>query len=89
MLEAMHASNDRAPFASHFCSTHTWVAGVIVAQEGGPGFSTYTADFDLYQEAFTGGNLGYASAIGVVLLLVIALVTGIAVGLLRWRRRLA
>ena len=62
---------------------------IYVLTQGGPGFSTYTADFDLYQEAFAGGNLGYASAIGIVLLVVIGIVAGLTVGLLRWRRRLA
>src|SRR5215469_1736164 len=32
MLDAMHASNELAPLASHFCSTHKWIAGVTVAQ---------------------------------------------------------
>lgn len=54
---------------------------------GGPGYSTYTVDFDLYQEAFTSGRLGYASAIGVVQLLVIAALGGLTVALLRRRRR--
>jgi ABC-type sugar transport system permease subunit len=62
---------------------------IYTLTQGGPGFSTYTADFDLYQEAFAGGNLGYASAIGVVLMVVIGIVAGLTVGLLRWRRRLA
>jgi ABC-type sugar transport system permease subunit len=62
---------------------------IYTLTQGGPGFSTYTADYDLYQEAFAGGNLGYASAIGVVLLVVIGLVAGLTVGLLRRRRRLA
>lgn len=62
---------------------------IYTLTHGGPGFSTYTADFDLYQEAFAAGNLGYASAIGVVLLIVIGLVAGLTVGLLRRRRRLA
>jgi ABC-type sugar transport system permease subunit len=62
---------------------------IYTLTHGGPGFSTYTADFDLYQEAFTGGNLGYASAMGVILLIVIGLVAGLTVGLLRWRRSLA
>jgi len=61
---------------------------IYTLTQGGPGLSTYTADFDLYQEAFTAGNLGYASAIGVVLLIVIGIVAGLVVGLLRWRRRL-
>jgi ABC-type sugar transport system permease subunit len=59
---------------------------IYTLTRGGPGFSTYTVDYDLYQEAFTTGQLGYASAIGVVLLAVIAIVGGLVIGLLRWRR---
>jgi ABC-type sugar transport system permease subunit len=59
---------------------------IYTLTQGGPGFATYTADFDLYQEAFANGRLGYASAIGVVLLLVVAVVAGLAVALLRGRR---
>jgi len=32
MLDAMHASSDCAPFASHLPCTQTWTAGVMVAQ---------------------------------------------------------
>jgi ABC-type sugar transport system permease subunit len=62
---------------------------IYTLTKGGPGYSTYTVDFDLYQEAFAGGNLGYASAIGVALLFVIAVIAGLTVALLRWRRRAA
>jgi ABC-type sugar transport system permease subunit len=50
---------------------------------------TTVVDFFLYQEAFTGGNLGYASAVGVIMLVVIAAVGGLVLGLLRARRRFA
>lgn len=53
---------------------------------GGPGFATYTVDFDLYAEAFTTGALGYASAIGVTMLAIMAVLGALLVGLLRWRR---
>jgi multiple sugar transport system permease protein/raffinose/stachyose/melibiose transport system permease protein len=53
---------------------------------GGPGFATYTVDFDLYQEAFTGGQLGYASAIGVVLLIIMVIIGVLTLGVLRRRR---
>jgi ABC-type sugar transport system permease subunit len=53
---------------------------------GGPGSATYTVDFDLYKEAFTLGALGYASSIGVALLVIIAALGGATVGVLRWRR---
>lgn len=54
---------------------------------GGPGYSTYTVDFDLYQEAFSTGRLGYAAAIGVVLVLVIGAVGAVVLGALRLHRR--
>lgn len=60
---------------------------IYTLTHGGPGYSTYTADFDLYQEAFTNGRLGYASAIGVALALIIAAVGGLTLAVLRARRR--
>lgn len=51
--------------------------------------NTTVVDFFLYQEAFTSGNLGYASAVGVVMLLAIAVIGGLVLGLLRARRRFA
>lgn len=60
---------------------------IYTLTHGGPGFHTYTVDFDLYQEAFTSGRLGYASAIGVVLFGIIAAAAGLAMAILRARRR--
>jgi ABC-type sugar transport system permease subunit len=62
---------------------------IYTLTHGGPGYSTYTVDFDLYQEAFSAGRLGYAAAIGVVLVLVIGAVGGIVLAALRVRRRAA
>ena len=62
---------------------------VFALTHGGPGHSTYVVDFDLYQEAFSSGRLGYASAIGIVLLAVIAAVAGLLIGALRLRKRFA
>jgi ABC-type sugar transport system permease subunit len=62
---------------------------VFALTHGGPGHSTYVVDFDLYLEAFSSGRLGYASAMGIVLLIVIAAVGGLVLGALRLRRRLA
>lgn len=59
---------------------------IYTLTHGGPGFHTYTVDFDLYQEAFASGRLGYASAIGVVLFLIIAAAAAPVLALLRWRR---
>jgi multiple sugar transport system permease protein len=45
---------------------------VYVITKGGPGFSTYSAEFFIYDTAFTFQQLGYASAVGLVLTLIIA-----------------
>jgi multiple sugar transport system permease protein len=45
---------------------------VYVITNGGPGFTTYSAEFFIYDAAFTFQELGYASAAGVVLTLIIA-----------------
>jgi ABC-type sugar transport system permease subunit len=60
---------------------------IFALTHGGPGTSTYTVDFDLYQEAFTSGRLGYSAAIGVALLLMMAAIAGVTLALLRARRR--
>jgi ABC-type sugar transport system permease subunit len=59
---------------------------IYTLTSGGPGFATYTVDFDLYMEAFTTGALGYASAIGVAMLAIIGVLAIVIIGLLRWRR---
>jgi ABC-type sugar transport system permease subunit len=45
---------------------------IYVITAGGPGFSTYSAEYFIYDKAFTFSELGYASAAGVLLTLVIA-----------------
>jgi multiple sugar transport system permease protein len=45
---------------------------IFVMTNGGPGFDTYVTEFLIYNQAFTFQNLGYASAIGVALTLIIA-----------------
>jgi ABC-type sugar transport system permease subunit len=62
---------------------------IYTLTHGGPGHSTYTVDFDLYQEAFAAGRFGYASAIGVCLVIVIGVIGGVFLAVLRWRRRAA
>jgi ABC-type sugar transport system permease subunit len=52
---------------------------------GGPGHSTYTVDFDIYQEAFRNGDLGYASSLGVTLLLIVLLIAALQLRVLRGR----
>jgi xylobiose transport system permease protein len=53
---------------------------VLVLTNGGPGTDTATLPFRMYQEGFTSYEMGYASAIAVVLL---ALSTGISLLLVR------
>lgn len=60
---------------------------IYTLTHGGPGYSTYTVDFDLYQEAFLLGRLGYSAAMGVALVLIIGAVGGITLAALRLRRR--
>lgn len=50
---------------------------------GGPGFATYTPDYFIYVEGFTNGKLGYATAAGVVLLVVVSVGAGLAILLMR------
>ena len=45
---------------------------IYVITKGGPGFSTYSAEYFIYDKAFAFSELGYASAAGVLLTLVIA-----------------
>jgi len=59
---------------------------IFALTNGGPGTATYTVDFDLYQEAFTNGHLGYASSIGVALMLIMAVIGVLQLTLLRGRR---
>jgi ABC-type sugar transport system permease subunit len=60
---------------------------IYTLTNGGPGFKTATVDFHLYQEAFMNGALGYASAVAVALVIIIGLVSALAIGLIRGRRR--
>lgn len=60
---------------------------IYTLTHGGPGYATYTVDFDLYKEAFSSGRFGYASAIGVTLVLIIAAVVGVVMAALRFHRR--
>lgn len=46
---------------------------------GGPGYSTFTIEFLLYSEGFKFLNMGYASAIGVVIFILIFTITSIQI----------
>ncbi len=48
---------------------------IYVMTAGGPGFSTTTLEFQIYQSAFTLGNFGQAAALGIFLLLIMLGVT--------------
>lgn len=56
---------------------------VYTLTRGGPGYSTYLLDYYVYDAAFFGGSFGYASAIGMVLLLIVTAVCGFSFWLLR------
>jgi multiple sugar transport system permease protein len=47
-------------------------AYIYTITNGGPGFDTYVSEFYIYSQAFTEQNLGYASAIGLVLTIILA-----------------
>ena len=56
---------------------------VYTLTRGGPGYSTYLLDYYVYDAAFFGGAFGYASAVGMVLLVIVSGVCGLVVLLLR------
>jgi ABC-type sugar transport system permease subunit len=47
----------------------------IILTQGGPGYSTYVPGYYMYMQAFNNGRMGYASAIGTVMFLVILVLT--------------
>ncbi|MDD6790439.1 MAG: sugar ABC transporter permease, partial [Lachnospira sp.] len=53
---------------------------VNVMTQGGPGHSTYTLVYYIYKSAFSYYNMGYASAIAVILFLILLVVT-----LIQWK----
>lgn len=58
-------------------------AGIYILTRGGPGYSTYVPALEMYLRLTEQGDFGYASAIGVLLLVVVFLAT---LPLLRFRR---
>lgn len=60
---------------------------VFVMTNGGPAFSTSTLVFYIYHQAFENFRMGYASAIAVVLFVMLALLTALQLWLLRRRVR--
>jgi ABC-type sugar transport system permease subunit len=65
-------------------STFTMVFPFIYTlTRGGPGYSTYLLDYYVYDAAFFGGSFGYASAIGVVLLVIVGTISLVSIWLFR------
>ena len=60
---------------------------VFTLTRGGPGYSTYLLDYHVYDSAFFGGSFGYASAIGMVLFIIVSGVCGLSFWLLRRGQR--
>jgi raffinose/stachyose/melibiose transport system permease protein len=56
---------------------------IILLTRGGPGYSTMVPGMAMYQNAFEFGRMGYASAIGVVLFVVMLAITVVALRRLR------
>lgn len=56
---------------------------IIALTNGGPGNASRTVSMYIYETAFRGMNMGYASAIAVTLFLLIALLTATQFGLSR------
>jgi ABC-type sugar transport system permease subunit len=65
-------------FVVTLISGFTGIFGLIfVMTSGGPGFSTTTLEFQVYQEAFALGNFGTAAALGMVLFAMMVVVTAV------------
>jgi ABC-type sugar transport system permease subunit len=65
-------------FVVTLISGFTGIFGLIyVMTSGGPGFSTTTLEFQVYQEAFSLGSFGTAAALGMVLFAMMAVLTGV------------
>jgi multiple sugar transport system permease protein len=65
-------------FVVTLISGFTGIFGLIfVMTSGGPGFSTTTLEFQVYQEAFALGNFGTAAALGMVLFAMMAVLTAV------------
>jgi ABC-type sugar transport system permease subunit len=61
-------------------------AYIYTITSGGPGFDTYVSDFYIYNQAFQNQNMGYAAAIGVVLVLLMLIVGALQIRVLTKER---
>lgn len=62
-------------------------AQTYIMTQGGPDYSTNFLVYNIYTEAFNLGDPGYASALSVVLLVIVLIITGIQMRVLRGRLR--
>jgi multiple sugar transport system permease protein len=67
-----------------FVAVFPWI---FTLTRGGPGYSSTTIDFDIYQNALTFGYFGTAAAEAVMLLVIVGLVLSIGGLGASWRRR--
>lgn len=56
----------------------------LILTQGGPGYTTFVPGYYMYVKAFTAGRMGYASAVGFVMFIVIFVLT---VFVMRFRRK--
>jgi multiple sugar transport system permease protein len=56
---------------------------IFVMTGGGPGYSTTTLEFFIYERAFHQGQFGFGSTLGVVLLVIMVVISVIQFGILR------
>jgi ABC-type sugar transport system permease subunit len=55
---------------------------IYTITQGGPGFSTFTTEYDIYYTGFTGQQLGYACAMGVVLAMIMFVIGALQIRIL-------
>lgn len=55
---------------------------IYTITRGGPGYSTYATEYYIYDTGFSGGHLGYASAIGVMLALIVLAIGAVQIRVL-------
>ena len=67
-----------------FVAVFPWI---FTLTRGGPGYSSTTIDYDIYQNALTNGYFGTAAAEAVILLIIVGLVVGVGGLAVRVRRR--
>ncbi len=60
---------------------------IYVLTGGGPGYSSTTMDYDVYQRAFVAGDFGSAAAESVVLLLLVVITATVSYGVVHLLRR--